>query len=458
MKKKNNKKKLMVSIVAGILAAILLLTLIIGLIPVSAGAASSKELKGQLNDLKAQRNEIKSQINDLQDQIDDNMSEMEKIITQKNVIDQEIGLLSQEMLNINEQIVAYGMLIADKQDELDAAQAHLAELSEKNKARIRAMEEDGNLSYWSVLFKANSFADLLDRLNMIQEIAAADQRRLKEMSEAAAEVAAARDSLEGEKAELEVTRADLDVLQAELDGKRAEADKLLHELIAKGAEYELLVEQAEADEEALLAQIAAKEKEYNKAKAAEEAERKRKEEEERKKREEEEKKKQEEEQKKQEEANKNNGGSSGSSSGSSSGGSSSNKPSSSEGWIKPCKYKLLTSPYGWRTHPVYGDRRFHSGVDLAGSEGSPIYASRSGTVTTATYNSTSGYYVTINHGDGFSSSYLHMTGYTVKVGQYVSQGQVIGYMGSTGVSTGPHLHFSIYYNGSTVNPASYINF
>lgn len=438
-------KKLLVSILAGILAAAMLLTLIVGIIPMEAGAASSKELKGQLNDLKAQRSEIKSQINDLEQQIDDNMSEMEKIVAEKNVIDQEIGLLSQEILNINEQITAYGMLIADKQDELDEAQARLAELSEKNKARIRAMEEDGSLSYWSVLFKANSFADLLDRLNMIQEIAAADQRRLKEMSEAAEEVAAARDSLESEKTELESTRADLDVVQEELDGKRAEADELLHELIAKGQEYEQMVEQAEADEEALIAQIAAAEKAYNEAKKAEEEERRRQEEEER---------------RRQEEANKNNGGNSGSGDSGSTGSTepSTETPSTSEGWIRPCKYKLLTSPYGWRTHPVYGDRRFHSGVDLAGSEGTAIYAARSGTVTTATYNGTCGYYVTINHGDGYSSSYLHLTGYTVSVGQKVSQGQVIGYMGSTGVSTGPHLHFSIYYNGSTVNPAKYISF
>ena len=450
-----NKKKLLVSIMAGLLAAVLLLTLLIGLIPVAAGAASSKELKGQLNDLKAQRGEIRSQIKELKNHIKDNMSEMEKIVAEKNVIDQEIGLLSQEVLNINEQITAYGLLIADKQDELDAAQARLQDLNEKNKARIRAMEEDGSLSYWAVLFKANSFADLLDRLNMIQEIAAADQRRLKEMSEAADEVAAARDSLALEKADLEVTRAELDVLQEELDGKRTEADKLLHQLIQKGKEYEQMVDQAEADEEALIAQIAAAEKAYNEARAREEEERRRKEEEERKKREEEEKKKQ-------EEANKNNQNN-GNSNNDSSGNNGNNQeteeqPGSSEGWIRPCSYKLLSSPYGWRTHPVYGDRRFHSGVDLAGSQGTPIVAARSGTVTTATYNSSSGYFVTINHGDGYSSSYLHMTGFTVKVGQKVSRGQTIGYMGSTGVSTGPHLHFSIYYNGSTVNPANYIRF
>ena len=450
-----NKKKMLVSIMAGLLAAVLLLTLIVGLIPVAAGAASSKELKGQLNDLKAQRGEIRSQIKELESHIKDNMSEMEKIVAEKNVIDQEIGLLSQEILNVNEQITAYGLLIADKQDELDAAQARHEELSEKNKARIRAMEEDGSLSYWAVLFKANSFADLLDRLNMIQEIAAADQRRLKEMSEAAEEVAVARDSLEVEKADLEVTRAELDVLQEELDGKRAEADELLHQLIEKGKEYEQMVDQAEADEEALIAQIAAAEKAYNEARAREEEERRRKEEEERKKREDEEKKKQ-------EEANKNNQNNGNSNNDSSQENendqTTEEKPSSSEGWIRPCKYKLLSSPYGWRTHPVYGDRRFHSGVDLAGSQGTPIVAARSGTVTTASYNGSSGYFVTINHGDGYSSSYLHLTGFTVKVGQKVSRGQTIGYMGSTGVSTGPHLHFSIYYKGSTVNPASYISF
>ena len=96
-------------------------------------------------------------------------------------------------------------------------------------------------------------------------------------------------------------------------------------------------------------------------------------------------------------------------------------------------------------------------MDLAAPQGTPIYATRSGTVTTATYNSSAGYFVTINHGDGFSSSYLHMTHYIVKAGQSVKAGEVIGYCGSTGTSTGPHLHFTLYYNGSTVNPANYIN-
>ena len=97
-------------------------------------------------------------------------------------------------------------------------------------------------------------------------------------------------------------------------------------------------------------------------------------------------------------------------------------------------------------------------MDLAAPQGTPIYASRGGQVTTTAYEAGgAGYYVSINHLDGYATRYLHMTHYIVSPGQYVAAGQVIGYCGSTGGSTGPHLHFSVYYNGTAVNPAQYIN-
>jgi murein DD-endopeptidase MepM/ murein hydrolase activator NlpD len=116
----------------------------------------------------------------------------------------------------------------------------------------------------------------------------------------------------------------------------------------------------------------------------------------------------------------------------------------------------LTSPFGYRDAPTEGASTYHEGVDLAGPEGTPIVAARSGTVTRATYSNSAGYYVSINHGDGFSSIYMHMTHYVVSPGQKVSRGQVIGYMGSTGISTGSHLHFGISLNGTYVNPALYV--
>ena len=98
----------------------------------------------------------------------------------------------------------------------------------------------------------------------------------------------------------------------------------------------------------------------------------------------------------------------------------------------------------------------HNGVDMAAPAGTPVYAAKSGKVTAAGWGSQAGNYVSINHGDGFASIYMHMTHYIVSVGTYVSAGQVIGYVGSTGLSTGNHLHFGISYNGTYVNPMNYV--
>ena len=451
-------KRKLVSIIALVLAAVMLLGLLIGMIPTHAHAAkltSAKleSLKEQISELEDEQSEIQAEIDALRQQISANMSEMEKLIAEKNAIDQEVGLLNQQIAVINEQITVYGMLIADKQDELDEAKARLEKLRTENKARIRAMEEQGSLSYWAVLFKANSFSDLLDRLNMIKEIAEADQRRIAEMNRATEEVAEAQKALEEEKAVLEGAKEELNAVQEELALKRLAADEVLVKLNARGEEYSALVDAAEEEEEALHKEIAKAEIAYNKEyDRLKEEERRRKEEEERRRQEEALKQLLAQQQQQQQQ-----------------GGGSSNTtlpdytdnstavPSNAT-WLVPCTYVYLSSPYGWRIHPVYGTLGFHSGVDLAAPKGTPIVASRSGTVTKATYNSSAGYYVTVNHGDGFSTSYLHMTHYIVKVGQKVSQGQVIGYVGSTGTSTGNHLHFTVYYNGSTQNPTAYINF
>ena len=428
----NNRKK-WVQIMAGIMAAIMLLSLILSLIPTNVHAASSSEIKKQIAELKNQKKELENQMKDVKNQVKENDNEISNMVTQKNAIDQEIFLLYEQIDNIDQQLAAYALLIADKQDELDNAQAHLDELSAKNKERIRAMEEDGNVTYWSVLFKANNFSDLLDRLSMIDEIASADRKRLQEMHEAAEEVSLAQEALEAEKAELQVVKDEMDAAQAVLDEKRAEADALLAELVAKGFELEALYEQMEEEEAQFLKDIAAKEKEYTEAKrrewiqymstyvteppATQPG---------------------------------TNGGTTSSGGGSSSSGGSSK-------WLVPCAYTMVTSPFGGRDAPTAGASTYHEGVDLGAPEGTPIYASRTGTVTTASYGKAAGYYVKLNHGDGFSSIYMHMTRYTVRSGQAVSAGQVIGYVGSTGVSTGPHLHFGISYNGSYVNPANYVN-
>ena len=411
-----NKRKLLVSILAGLMAAVMIFGLIASVIP-HANAETSAQIKERLDALEEEKDELDAKIEELESQISENMGEMEQIVAQKDLIDQEVFLLYQQITNINNQITDYGLLIADKQDELDTAEEHLADLQAKNKERIRAMEKNGSISYWSVIFKANSFVDLLDRLKMIEEIAQADKDRLEEMRVAAEAVSAAKESLETEKAALEESKAELNVLQAELEVKREEANRLLSELNAKGEEFEALLEESEAEQDELAKKIAETEDEYEEAKDREWAA-----------------------------AHPYVPPTTGSTA-----------PPSSSGWIVHCRYTAFTSPFGYRYHPIGGDWRMHNGVDLAGPTGTPIYASRSGTVSAATYNGSAGYYVQINHGDGFKSIYMHMTHYIVSAGQYVNQGQVIGYMGSTGGSTGPHLHFGISYNGSYVNPANYIS-
>lgn len=424
-------KKLLVRIMAGFLAAILLLGLMAMVFPTYASAKSSSVLKGELNELKEQKAEIQAQMNDLEGQLKDNLDEISDIVAQKNSIDQQVGLLYAQAENINQQISTYSLMIADKQDELDAAQSHLDILNEQNRARIRAMEAEGTLSYWEVLFKASSFSDLLDRLNMIREIAKEDQRRIQEMNAVAQEIAEAQAELAEEKSGLEISRAELDDTMAVLDTKRAEADALIAQLLSQGAELDALLDEFEQMEQDVLTEIGQKEKEYNQAKREEWLATS-----------------------VPETTTKPTQGSDNSDD-SDKGGSGGNVTVGST-WIVPCSYVCVSSAYGPRTPPKKGASSWHHGVDLAGPKGTPIYASRGGTVTAATYGSASGYYVSINHGDGYSSSYLHMTHYVVKSGQQVSQGQLIGYMGSTGVSTGPHLHFSIYYNGQSKNPANYI--
>ncbi len=428
-----NKKKLLVSILAGVMALLMLLGLIANILPSTVyAAASSSEIEKQIEELEKKGDSIQDKIDELEQKASENLSEMEKAVAEKDVIDQEIALLHQQQTNLNDQIAAYGLLIADKQEELDAAEARLAELNEKNKERIRAMEEDGALSYWSVLFKANDFSDLLDRLNMMEEIAASDRRRLKEMSAAAREVAEARAALEEEKNALVEKKAELTAMEAQLEDRRAEADTLLAKLNAMGEEYENFILEKEEEMNALSQEIAAKNDELDEAK------------------------KREYEQWLSTSVPPTTQPQPGDDGGDDDDGPPSNVVDGLT-WVVPVKYIKLTSPYGMRMHPIHHVWMMHSGVDLAAPAGRDIWATRSGVVVTATHNEAYGNYVIIDHGDGFRSLYAHMTHYVVEEGQYVGQGQKIGEVGSTGYSTGPHLHFEIHYNGSTVNPAEYVN-
>ena len=395
-----------------VISLILAVILVFSLLPVSASAASSAEIQKQINGLKAKKSEIQKEIDAIQKQYDANFSDMEALVAEKETIDQEMTLISSKIEATNEEISAYSQLIADTQEELEDAQEELRTLSEAHRQRVRAMEEEGELSYWEVLFKANSFTDLLDRMNMIEEINAADRRRIEQMRIAADIVTATQMNLANEKSALEVVRTELAQDEEVLAEKSLQYYDLLYELEQKAEEFEILMAESEILQEELMMEIAAKEKDLKEAKHDEYLAKL---------------------------------------------ALQGDNPPSNASWVTPVSGFRLTSAFGMRKHPVLKVTRMHNGVDMACAQGTPIYATRAGKVTTASYQAGgAGYYVSINHLDGFSSIYMHMTHFVVSAGQSVSQGQLIGYVGSTGISTGPHLHFGISYAGSYVNPLAYI--
>ncbi len=416
-----DKRKKLIAIIAAVMAGIMLLSLILSLLGSAVSAASSSEIQEQINDLRGEYAEGEAKLKDLEAKLKDHLTDMNAMIDQKNAIDQQIALLKSQVDTITQMVSAYNLLIADQQEELDAAQIRLDKLNEEYKMRIRAMEERGNLSYWSVIFNANSFADMLDRLNMVHEIAAADARRLEELRQLAQQVEAAKQDLLEKKREMETTKLALQEAQETMDAKRIEADAILADLVALGEEYERYIEEAEDAQHDLMLDIMEKEDEYDEAKYKEWL-------------------------------------------------ATSVPPtttSTDDGhvkntvngitWYTPTKNYYISSPFGYRWHPISGEWKKHQGIDMAAPQGTPIYATRTGVVTvTAFQDRGAGYYVKLNHGDGYTSIYMHMTHYIVEVGQYVTAGQIIGYVGSTGGSTGPHLHFGIAYKGEYLDPAGFI--
>ena len=372
----------------------------------------SAKLREEIDELQAQEQVIYAQLQTLESKLSDNTAAIIDAVNQKDVLDQQIVLLYEQINNANAQISSYNQLIADKQEELDALLVQQDALQKKYKLRIRAMEERGELSYWNILFRASSITDLLDRINMIQQIMEADQRSLSDLRRTSSVVLALKDEMERNRTAVEKSRAQLDEVKLALEIKRTEANQILQDLTEKGAEYEALLLKSEEKQDQLLIQLAQKKSTYNRQAYEQWL------------------------------ANNQEGD---------------GPDYYDDQWLSPLAAYRLTSVFGMRYHPVLKRNRMHNGIDMAAPADTPIYAARGGLVITAAYQKDgAGNYVQIDHGDGYRTIYMHMTRYIVQPGEYVAPGQVIGYVGSTGLSTGNHLHFGISLNGTYVNPLEYI--
>lgn len=396
-------RKKFVSIVCVVLVVILLASLVFSALG-SAFAVTQSEidaLKNQQAAIGQQKDQLKSKIAGLQD-------EMSTAIDKKTALDEQNELARQEIELINEQIDLYNKLIQKKAEELEAAKAAEAEQKEALRVRMRAMEENGDITYFSILFNAQGFSDLLARLDFISEIMNHD----KKLEDA---YIAARENVEVVKAEYEATQAEQEETRVQLESKKAELEQqieaatlIIADLNNDIEELKKEFEANNAQEEAIRSQIDTKIAEL--------------------------------ERQQQQQQQQGNGGSIVTGSGNFS-------------WPTP-GYTGISSPYGWRTHPIFGDQRFHSGIDINAPSGAAIVAADSGTVVTAVYSSSYGNYVVISHGSGNSTLYAHMSSMAVSSGQTVNKGDTIGYVGSTGWSTGAHLHFEIKLGGTLTDPQS----
>lgn len=456
-------KSKIIAILAFLLALLMILPTLASI--VTASALTSDELAEtrraigahldtigeELEGLQGEAGDIQAQMDAITAQMEENAGQTRSVVDEKADMDQQMTLLQQQVDNTNAQIQEYNKLIAARQAELDYALGQEEEQNEKYKERIRSMEENGNITYLSILFNAGSFSDLLDNIDMIREIAESDQQVLKRMEEARLAVVDAQEALLLEKEALNTAKEQLAQQEAQLEEKRAEADQIILNLYAQADAYQDDYDEFDSERQALEDSILKVLEEYNEiqaqydealaaensARAAEEAERRRIAEEEARR-------------KAAEEAAKTQTTTSSQSE------SSSASPASVGGFACPLPYYVITDPFGPRVHPIKGTTSNHTGVDMAADSGTNIYASKSGTVVEVGYNSSYGNYVLISHSD-CSTMYAHMSSYAVSSGDYVAQGQIIGYVGSTGLSTGPHLHFEIIINGERVNPMNYVS-
>lgn len=406
-------RKSFIRITCLVLVILMVLSLLTVVFTSGAYAVTSSDVQAEINDLNDQIDEIQARMDEYQSQIDDIDYEKSNVLERKAVLDQKNILAAEEIDVIEEQITIIDGLVTNMQMDLAQAQDEEEYQRERWLTRLRAMEESSTLSYIQVLFNATSFSDLLTRLDLVNEVMAYDR-------DLEAAYVAARENVEVLEAEAEEMFALNEANRTELEGKKAqleadieEANQLIAEMEEDIESYKELLALEDEAAAAVKAEIAAKQAEYEKLRAQEEA------------------------WANQQQQQQNPGGSTGSA----------NVSGGAGTFLWPSYCTIVTSYYGYRLHPVYGYYKFHSGIDIGASGGSSIWASADGVVITSTYGSGYGNYVVIDHQNGYYTLYAHMSSRAVSVGQYVSQGQVIGYVGSTGVSTGYHIHFEVW-NGS----------
>ena len=392
-----NKRFLRAALAALCLAALLLTDAA----PFSFVPSASAVTQAEIDAKKAEKKNLEAQKSELQTQLKDLQRDKSNALAQKQNLDMQIAVIRSEIANTEDQIAQYEELIGQTEAEIAVTQKKHEEQYELFCARVRAMEERGTVSYWSVLFRSTSFADLLSAVDFIEEIMESDQRVIDDLQAVEEQLAAEQTELENRLAEQEAVREELSARNTELRNQLSAAQTLIANLAANETEYKKLIAEKEA--------AAAKEQEEILRLSRELA------------------------------AQQNQGA------------------GTKGGYIWPCSSHYVTSPLGSRYTGIAGASTNHMGIDI-GRVGytTQAVAAKAGTVIISSYNQYRGNYVVVSHGSGNTTTYQHLSKRSVSVGDKVAQGQVLGITGDTGVSRGAHLHFEIMENGEIIDPLKYL--
>lgn len=387
-----------------LLGLALLLAMVLPLTGPGLVVDASAVTQAEIDALKNKSGDIAAQKADIQKQLKEVQANKGEAMKKKELLESQIDVLRKEIDSTNELIAMYDQLIAEKTAELARAEADEAAQFDLFCRQMRLMEEQGDISYWSILFSSSDFAELLDNYMMIEEIIEYDNQVIDDLVVLQERVAADRAGLEDAQAEQEEVKAGLEAARSELKAQEAEVDKVIAEISAQEDQLEAMEAELKKAAAEVDAQIKAKEREF----AAQIA----------------------------------------------------NVPSESGFlWPLPAGYNTISSLAGGRKDPFTGKPGNHTGIDVPAPSGTSIYAAKSGVVITAEKGTGSswsyGNYVIVSHSDGTSTLYGHMSRLGCKKGQTVKQGDVIGYVGTTGRSTGNHLHFEVRVGSIRQDPTNY---
>lgn len=349
----------------------------------------AKPIPTYADSLSDQLQEARDAQAELEKQIEAIQSDKSKALEEKALLDRQNDKLRSE--------------ISLLQQQSDETQTRITELTQKEQEQyelfcrqVREEEERGTVSYWSVLFKASSFTDLLARMDFVNEVMDYDRQVISDLQ-------TTRRQLTEDKAALEQQKSEMESSQTKLQQQVDAASTLIREYEETEAGHQAMLDEAAEDEARIQALIRQQQS----------------------------------------------GGSSG-------GSGSSGSNSGVDGYIWPTNNtRVVTSPYGERWCPFHGYES-HNGADIDAARGSAVLAAKSGRVIQAGWNGGYGISVMIAHDDGITTLYGHMDGCSVSVGQTVSQGETIGICGNTGNSSGAHIHYTMYKNGGTIDPLPYL--